>query len=362
MDIVLMIMAAFAILGLADDFIGGKLGLADSFTTAMQTTGRVIICCSGFYCIGISLVEKAAEPLARLSEVLPFEASLFLSCIASSDCGSLPVAMAMAENPAVGIFSGALVAGTLGASLGYQFPYFISALEKKYIPVYIQGIAFGLISAPVGLIAGGLLLDMSMSELLLNTMPVAMLCLLVVVGVKLSVNRTIKVLYAVTKTVQLITYVLFALVVADVFIPWLKICDVRLVEEISYLSLRMVLVTCGAMVMANLAVRYLGGPIRMLGRLMKVNEESVVGLFISLFNSVGMLPLLPKMDRRGLLLNIAFSVCGAYCLGGQMAFVSSVIPGDCMPAYMVNKLAAGLTAMLIAAAFVKKTAVHAGEE
>ena len=44
----------------------------------------------------------------------------------------------------------------------------------------------------------------------------------------------------------------------------------------------------------------------------------MVGLIANLVNSVSMLPMLPKMDRRGKLLNAAFSVCGGFVLGGQL--------------------------------------------
>ena len=43
----------------------------------------------------------------------------------------------------------------------------------------------------------------------------------------------------------------------------------------------------------------------------------------------------------------------SYVIGGQMAFVSSTIPGEYMPAYIVNKLLSGLVAAGVAIALVK---------
>ena len=67
-----------------------------------------------------------------------------------------------------------------------------------------------------------------------------------------------------------------------------------------------------------------------------------------------MLPLFTKMDRRGRILNAAFSVAGAYVAGGQMAFVASLIPPEALTAYMANKMISGVLAVALAVLCDKK--------
>lgn len=66
-----------------------------------------------------------------------------------------------------------------------------------------------------------------------------------------------------------------------------------------------------------------------------------------------MIPMIPKMDRRGQVMNAAFVVCGAYVIGGQMAFVSQMIPASSMPAFMLNKLISGILAAMLAGIVVR---------
>ena len=79
-----------------------------------------------------------------------------------------------------------------------------------------------------------------------------------------------------------------------------------------------------------------------------VSREAAAGLAVSFATSLSMLPLFDKMDARGKAVNAAFSVGGAFCLGGQLAFVASAAPAS-VGAYLVCKLAAGACGALLAA-------------
>ena len=82
-----------------------------------------------------------------------------------------------------------------------------------------------------------------------------------------------------------------------------------------------------------------------------IREEAAVGLILSLATSLSMLPLFGRMDRRGRVMNAAFSVSGAFALGGQMAFIASVEPGEVVAAFVCAKLAGGVCALLAARLF-----------
>ena len=62
-----------------------------------------------------------------------------------------------------------------------------------------------------------------------------------------------------------------------------------------------------------------------------------------------MVPMYPDMDRKGQIMNAAFSVCGAYLIGGQLAFVMQLVPASAVPAVLANKILAGVSAVVLAA-------------
>ena len=111
---------------------------------------------------------------------------------------------------------------------------------------------------------------------------------------------------------------------------------------------KITIVICGARVLSHIALTRFSPPMHWLARKLRVNEPAVVGLLLSLATSVSMLPLFDRMDARGKAVNAAFSVSGAFVLGGQMAFVAGLEPSSIVAAYMIAKLVGGLAAVAAA--------------
>ena len=72
------IMVFFALIGLFDEIIGGKLGVKDEFQHGLATLGGLSLSCAGFYSIGVSFVQNNAEAISAATAGLPFDPSLIL--------------------------------------------------------------------------------------------------------------------------------------------------------------------------------------------------------------------------------------------------------------------------------------------
>ena len=107
--------------------------------------------------------------------------------------------------------------------------------------------------------------------------------------------------------------------------------------------------------LSRLILAWCGRPIAWAARRLGVNETAVVGLILSLATSLSMLPMFHQMDARGKVMNAAFTVSGAFALGGQMAFIASVEPGGVVAAFVVSKLLGGCCALLAAALLTPRT-------
>ena len=212
----------------------------------------------------------------------------------------------------------------------------------------MRGFIFGLIALPTGLFAGGLLLGIPCSVILINMLPVLVLCVLLIVSFVAVPGQTTKCLIVLGNGIRIFSFVLFGIAVFGVFLPEHALVDNALVAEMLYMVLRMVIIACGGLVLSHIALDKLKRPIEAAGHILGVNNESVVGLVLSFTQSLAMLPLYSRMDRRGKILNAAFSVAGAYVVGGQLAFVASMIPAEWVTPYMVNKIVAGVVGVLLA--------------
>lgn len=354
MNIFVVLMLCFAVLGLLDEILGGKLGFMPDFERGLTTMGGLAMSTVGFYSIGVSYVQNHAEAFAAAAEHMPFDPSLVVGCLLAPDMGALGIAQKVAASASIAIFTGSMVSGGLGATVGYQLPVFLAAVRKDEIPELMRGFIFGLIMLPAGLIVGGLMLGLSLSQLFFNMIPVLVLCAVLILAFVTVPSQTTRCLIVIGNGIRIISFLFFGIAVFSVFVPQYAVVDSVLVSEMLYMVLRMVIVACGGLVLSHIALDKLKKPIEAMGRFLGVNNESVVGLFLSCTQSLAMLPLFSQMDRRGKIINAAFSVAGAYVIGGQMAFVASLVPASAVTPYMANKFIAGVLAVILAIVCDKK--------
>lgn len=348
MEIFIFIMAIFAFVGLVDYTFDLKLGLAKEFEKGLNTMGGLALSVVGFYAIGVSFVQNNATQIAALAQNIPFDPSLIIGSLLAPDMGALGVANNIAATPQLAVFSGAMVAGGLGATIGYQLPVFLAAVQKDEIPDLMQGFICGIIPLPVGLFVGGIMIGIPLNVLLINMIPVTVLCVVLILAVAFAPAVTTKVLIAFGNLIRIISYLLFALTVFSMFMPKYSLVELGLISEILYMIFRMVIIACGGLVLSKIILSKFPQQVAKLSDKMHINNHSVVGIILSFVQSLAMLPLYSQMDSRGRVVNAAFSVCGAYVIGGQLAFVASICTPYQTAAYMVNKLVSGFLGIAIA--------------
>lgn len=348
MNIFIAVMLILALLGLLDKMTGGRRGLGADFDHGLATMGGMALSLVGIYCIGITAVQRLSGPVARLAEVLPFDPSLLIGALLAPDLGGYSIAKQMAASPALGLFSGLMVASSLGCTVSFVLPVSMASIKKQDEPAMMRGLVLGVVTLPAGAIVGGLLLGLDAGQLARNCAPILLVCGLLCFSLLKAPAATTRFLSGLGSLMRLLCFSLFALVMAGLFVPKWQIADLALVSEAFVMTGKITVVVCGAMVLSHIALTRFSPPMHWLARKLRVNEPAVVGLLLSLATSVSMLPLFDRMDPRGKAVNAAFSVSGAFVLGGQMAFVAGLEPSSIVAAYMISKLAGGLAAIAAA--------------
>lgn len=314
---VLLILSAA---GLLDQLLGGRLGLADSFDRGVTAMGGLAISLVGIYCLGITAVQQHANILAQLGDVLPFDPSVLVGSLLAPDLGGWSMASGVALSDAMGRFSGVIVSSTLGCAVSFVLPLSLAAIEPKETEDMMRGLLLGIVTLPAALVSGGWLLKVPLGELLRSCAPIILLCGLLCLALWKATTMTTRILLVLGNGVRGLSFFLFALVVFGLFSPNYALVQPKLVQESLVIVLKITAVVCGAMVLSRLILARCTGPIRRVACWLGVNERAVVGLLLSLASSLSMLPLFSKMDRRGKAMNAAFSVCGAFSLGGATGF------------------------------------------
>ena len=100
--------------------------------------------------------------------------------------------------------------------------------------------------------------------------------------------------------------------------------------------------------------KLLAKPLKIIADKTGTNEYSVVGVVSCLVTSATTFGMMDKMDKKGVLINSAFAVSGAFVLGSHLAFTMAFDSGY-VAAVIVGKLISGVLSLFLANVIYKKT-------
>lgn len=351
MNFFILVMLGLSLLGLFDKILNNKLGLVSAFDKGIDSMGSIAVSMIGFYCIAITLIQNNVEAVTSLSANSLLDPSIIIGSILAPDMGGFSIISSL-NNSSFLVFSGVVLSSTLGQTISFQLPIFLASLKNDDLNPFISGLVYGIVSLPVILIITALYLQIP--NMLINLLPIVIICLVLVVALYFSYNKTIFVLTLFGYLIRIISIVLFGMVVLQLFFDTLPFTTTALISEAMVIVLRMGIVVCGSMILSDIIVKRFSQVIFIVGQKLGVNSSSVMGLLLSLGTSIAMIPMYSQMDRKGKMMNAAFSVSGAYVLGGQLGFISSVIDGNGVIIYMVSKIVAGLLAVVFVMLFYRE--------
>ena len=350
MNFFILIMLILCLIGLIDKILNNKLGLVAAFDKGMDSMGGIAMSMIGFYCIAITLIQNNVDVITKISADSSLDPSIVVGSILAPDMGGFSIVSGLGNSTFL-IFSGVILTATLGQTISFQLPIFFASLKKEDLNPFISGLVYGILSLPIILVAVAWYLQIP------NLLPIIILCVILVIALYVSYDKTIFVLTLFGYLIRIISILLFGMVVLQLFFDTLPFTTTALISDAMVIVLRMCIVVCGSMILSDLIIKRFSRMIFMIGQKLGVNSASVMGLLLSLGTSIAMIPLFSQMDRKGKMMNAAFSVSGAYVLGGQLGFISSVVDGNGVIIYMISKIIAGLLAIVFVLIFYREEKV-----
>jgi len=113
------------------------------------------------------------------------------------------------------------------------------------------------------------------------------------------------------------------------------------------------IVLAGAFPLIYVLTKVLKKPLVKMGKLLGMNEVAAAGMVASLANSIPVFAMVKDMDARGKVVNMAFAVSAAFVFGDHLGFTAGFAP-DMLPAVIVAKLVAGVSAVAVAILLTKR--------
>lgn len=343
----------FLILGGVDYAAGGRFGLGKEFEQGILSSGRLLLCMAGFLVLAPVLARGLTPFLSPALRAIHADPSLFAGAILAGDSGGAILAAEMADDPQAGVFNGLIVGSMLGVTIMFNIPMVLQFVRPEHRATSIYGLLAGIITIPVGCIAGGLAGSFPLATIVGNTAPVLAISLVLAAALIRAPLQTARVFQFLGSAVVAVS--IFGLICAGA--DWLLgvtlISGIDPIENAFSIVGGICLFLAGMFPCVAVIRRLLQTQFSKIGNALGIEEQSVSSLLSSLVNGLPAMSQLDDMDPLGRMLNTAFLAAGSCVFGDHLAYAAQTAP-DILFALIVGKLTAGLSALALTYLLVRK--------
>jgi len=363
-------------------------GAGAQFEEGFMAMGALGLAMVGVIAIAPVLAKVLGPVVIPAYQAVGASPAMFATTLLANDMGGFFLAKELATTNGVldtasWLYAGLILGAMMGPTIVFSIPVAIGIIDEKDRRFLAMGVLAGIVTIPLGCIAGGLVAMHSGVQfngqtvvftyglIFQNLIPVLAFSGLVALGLWLIPEKMINGFQIFAKLlVSLITVGLAAavlnttlgLTVIPSMDPIFMVAGdkpgevMRAVEVIGYIAC----ILLGAYPMVFLLSRWFEKPLMGIGSLLHMNNNAAAGMVATLANNIPMFGMLSKMDDRGKVINVAFAVSAAFTFGDHLGFTAANMPGMIF-AVIVGKLVGGLTAIAVASLIAPKATVGQGQ-
>lgn len=352
-DIIIWIMAVFAVLGGLDRIFGNHFGLGKQFEEGILAMGSLALAMLGIIAAAPILSTLLKPIVVPVFSFLGADPAMFAGTILACDMGGGALAAEMTADPQAAGLGGVITGSMLGATLVFTIPVALGILRKEDRPLLAKGILCGIVTIPLGILVGGLVAGYPIGMVLRNLIPIVLIAAAIALGLWKSETAMIKGFTVFGKAITVIITLSLALSILQQLTGVVFVAGLESLEEGFSVVGEIAIVLAGAFPLVYAVTKVLEKPLLKLGRLLGINDTAAAGLVATLANSIATFGLVKDMDQRGKVVNIAFAVSAAFVFGDHLGFTAGFAP-QLLPAMILGKLIGGIAAIAIALLLTKK--------
>ena len=352
-EVLIYIMAAFAVLGALDRIFGNRFGLGQEFENGILAMGSLAMAMVGIIALAPVLANLLRPVVVPVYRILGADPAMFAGTILACDMGGGALAQQLTANPEAALFGGVLCGSMLGATVVFTIPVAMGILRPEDRPALAKGVLCGVVTIPVGLLIGGLVAGFPVVMVLRNTVPTVLIAALIALGLWKAEKAMIKGFSIFGKGVVALITVGLAASIVEALTSVTLIPGMAPIADGFETVGAIAIVLAGAFPLVLLITRLLKKPLLKFGKLLGINDTAAGGLVATLANSIATFGMVEKMDDRGKVVNIAFAVSAAFVFGDHLGFTAGFAP-EILPAMIAAKLTAGAAAIAVALLLTRK--------
>ena len=352
-EILIAIMAGFALLGALDRIFGNRWGLGKEFEEGVLAMGSLALAMVGIVSLAPVLAQLLKPVVVPIFGFLGADPAMFAGTILASDMGGGALALEMTDNYDAAMLGGVLNGSMLGATLVFTIPVAMGILREQDRPAMAKGILCGIVTIPLGVLAGGVAAGFPLNMVLRNLLPIVLIAVLIALGLWRAEKAMVKGFALFGKFVVVVVTVGLAAAIVEALTGFAIIPGMAPISEGFATVGTIAILLAGAFPLVFVLTKLLRKPLMAAGRLLGINDAAAAGLVASLANSIATFGLVKDMNERGKVINIAFAVSAAFVFGDHLGFTAGFAPEMIGP-MMIGKLTGGISAVAVALWLTKK--------
>lgn len=346
-QILIAVMAIFAVLGAADRILGNHLGLGPEFENGILAMGSLALAMVGIVSLAPVLASWLRPVVVPLYRFLGADPAMFAGTILACDMGGGSLAQEMTEDPRAALLGGVITGSMLGATVVFTIPVAMGILRPEDRPAMAKGILCGVVTIPVGVLVGGLAAGYPFMMVLRNLTPILIIGALIALGLWRAEEGMIRGFAVFGKIVVAVITAGLAAAIVEELTGFVLIPGMAPISEGFQTVGAIAIVLAGAFPLVYTVTKLLKKPLMAVGKLLGINDAAAAGLVACLANSIAAFEMVKNMNRRGKVVCIAFSVSAAFVFGDHLGYAAGFAP-EILPAMIAGKLAGGVAAVAAA--------------
>ena len=352
-EVLIGVMAGFAVLGAVDRVMGNRFGIGEKFEEGILAMGSLAMAMLGVICLAPVLAAVLKPVVVPVFSALGADPAMFAGSILACDMGGGPLAAELTADADAAALGGVITGSMLGATLVFTLPVAMGILEVEDRPAMAKGVLCGIVTIPVGVLAGGLAAGFGIGMILRNLLPIVIFGALIALGLWKAEGAMIRGFAAFGKGVVAVITLALAAAILEELTGFALIPGLAPLSEGFEIVGEIAIVLAGAFPLVYVVTKVFHRPLMRLGKILGINDPAAAGLVASLANSIATFRLVKDMDERGKVVNIAFAVSAAFVFGDHLGFAAGFAPEMILP-MIVGKLVGGAAAVAVALFVVRE--------
>lgn len=353
MDIITIIVLIFSVLGALDYILGNRFGLGREYEKGFMLLGTMALTMIGMIIISPLLANIMRPFFDFVSNTLHVDASIIPASLFANDMGGAPLALELAHNEKIGFFNGLVVSSMMGCTISFTIPFALGMVGKQHHRELLLGLLCGIVTIPLGCFVSGIMCDIPLLDLIINLLPLVCFSAIIAVGLVLFPEMCVKIFSVFGVIIKIIIIIGLTLGIIRFLTGKEIVQGLATIEEGAAVCLNASIVMTGAFPFMHIVSKLLAKPLGVLSKKVGINDVSAVGVIASLATSATTYGMMDKMDKKGIMINSAFAVSGAFVFASHLAFTMAFNEEYVLPV-IVGKLVSGAFALLVSGIIYEK--------